>query len=551
MTSFDFAVFAAACALILVILCTALFTKYAAMKRKQDEREGELIGERNLYNSIYNSTEDIYIVLNAANQVPSYVSSGTRELMGIKRADIVADIYALRRGVVAKDISGFKEEYAKWNKQGTFTREFEFIKMETGEKKVGKVSIHYNPQEDNLYIAIKDITAEAEDRRDIQNELEHIKNLNKYRNEFLSNISHEIRTPINSIQGQLKLAGMNAENPKEVKRYTEGVSEQTEKLLLILNDMFDISKMEAGDTVLENKEFDIKALAKKLEDTYVDSTQAKGQTFSINISDLKVRYFMGDAMRLQQILIAFIEHAQEVTPKGGKISIGIRQMNKSGYSANLLFRIKDMGERVSQHDAMELLGTGSGGNISLAVANQLINVMGGQVMFNSDESGNDYSLFISLPLSDRTQDMDAPIDTADSKINKSFTFEGCKILLAEDNEMNAEIAKEVLEMMGADVDIAENGQIAVDKFMSGGAGRYDVILMDIQMPVMDGLQATRKIRSLYGAEAKTIPIFALSANAFLEDKNRSLEAGMNGHIAKPVDLETLFEMMARTIKQTP
>lgn len=545
MNSFDFIVFAAACALILVILATALITKYIALVKKQDDREKELTGERNLYNNIYTSTDEIYIVLNAATKIPSYVSTGTMELMGIKRADVIADIYALKRGVPAKDVGAFKEEYKKWNKNDSFITNFEFINMDTGERKVGKLSMGYNPGEDNLYIAIKDITAEAEERRSLQNELEHIKNLNKYRNEFISSISHEIRTPITSIQGQLKLAGMNVENPKEVKRYTEGVSEQTEKLLLILNDMFDISRIETGDIVLENKEFDIKAFAKKLEDTYEESARAVGQSFNVNLTDLNVRYFMGDVKRLQQIIIAFIEHAQDITPKNGTVSVGIRQMNKSGDSANLLFHIKDTGSRMSQYEAMELLKTGSRGNTSLSVANQLINVMGGQIMFNSDDDGNDYSIFITLPLADREQDMDAPIDTADAKINKNFTFEGCRILLAEDNEMNAEIAKEVLEMMGAEVDVAENGQIAVEKFMSGGSGRYDVILMDIQMPVMDGLQATKKIRSLYGAEAKTIPIFALSANAFVEDENHSIEAGMNGHIAKPIDYDILKNELAK------
>lgn len=545
MNGFGFLILAAVCVLFFVLLSTVLLMKYFSLRKIQNEQIRQLAGERKLYSNLYEGNSEVYIVLNNVDKIPSYVSSGSQELMGIKRSDIMSDIYALKWGVPAKDINEFNEEYAKWNKKDIFTREFEFLNVESGDRKVGRLSISYSTKEDTLYILIRDITTDAEERRNIRGELEQIKNLNKYRNEFISNISHEIRTPITSIQGQLKLAGMNADNPDDVRKYTGAVSEQTNKLLSILNDMFDISKMETGNIVLENNVFDIKAVAKKLKDTYEESALAIGLSFEIGITDLNVRYFMGDDLRLQQLLIAFIERAMEVTPKGGRISVNIRQMNKGTNSANFLFRISDKGPRLSKHEAFELMGTGSGGNISLAVADQLIKLMGGQVMFNSDSEGNDYSIFMSFPLADREQDLDAPIETTDSFVNKEFTFEGCRILLAEDNETNAEIAKDILEMMGAEVDVAEDGQVAVDKFTNGENGRYHVILMDIQMPVMDGLAATRKIRSLDRAEAKTIPIFALSANAFVEDKNRSLEAGMNGHIAKPIDFDVLKEELAK------
>lgn len=545
MNSFGFMILAAMCVLILVLLSTALLMRYFFYRRIQNEQIRQLDGERRLYRDLSDGKSEIYIVLNASDKIPSYVGGNSQELMGIKKGDIISDIYALKWGVPAKDVNEFNEEYKKWNKKDTFTREFEFLHMESGDRKVGRLIIGYNTKDDNLYISIRDITADAEEKRNIRGELEQIKNLNKYRNEFISNIFHEIRTPITSIQGQLKLAEMNANDPNEVKKYAASVSEQTNKLLSILNDMFDISKIETGNIVLENNVFDIKAVAKKLKDAYEESAIAIGRSFEISISDLNVRYFMGDNLRLQQLLIAFIERALEVTPKGGKISVNIRQMNRGTDSANLLFHIKDMGPRLSNQEAFELMGTGSGGNIALAVADQLIKLMGGQVMFNSNSDGNDYSIFMSFKLADREQDLDAPIETSDSFVNKEFTFEGCRILLAEDNETNAEIAKEILEMMGAEVDVAENGQIAVDKFVNGGSRRYHVILMDIQMPVMDGLSATRKIRALGSAEAKAIPIFALSANAFVEDKNRSLEAGMNGHIAKPIDFDVLKEELAK------
>lgn len=545
MNKFTFMVFAMICFVVLLILCTVILQKYWAYSRIAKNKIKELSGERKLYENVYGSENSVYIVLNATTKIPRYVSGVSQKMMGIKRNDIMTDIHALSWVVPQRDISGFESEYAKWDKKSKFEREFEFVHLESGSRCVGKVSINYNAQDDTLFILINDITMESEEKKKLHNELEQIKNLNKYRNEFLSNISHEIRTPITSMQGQLQLARMNAANPAEVRRYTAGVSEQTDKLLSILNDMFDISRIESGNIVLENNEFDIMAIAQKLKDTYEPAATAMNKAFELEMTDFNVRYFMGDELRVQQILIAFIANAQEVTPAGGKISLSIRQMNKAEHTANFLFRVRDEGPRMSQQEAMKKLEAGGSNNIAMAMAGQLVSLLGGQIMFNSDNDGNSYSIFITFNLSDRVQDLTAEIDRADDLINKDFTFEGCRILLAEDNETNAEIAKELLEMMGAEVDVAENGKIAVDKFMTGGQGRYHVILMDIQMPEMDGLEATRKIRSLYGAEAKTIPIFALSANAFVEDKNRSLEAGMNGHIAKPIDFDVLKSELAK------
>ncbi len=544
MNGFGFFVLAVVCIVILLVLSTIIVFKYASNSRMETEMIKSLSGERNLYNNIYNGKSDIYIVIKAINKIPVHISGDVMALMGIKNSDIQADLYALKRGVASNDVNAFKEQFSKWDKKTPLERNFEFVNQENELHKFGRITLTYNSKEDNYYLLIRDVTDETEESRRINDELENIRNLNKYRNEFIANISHEIRTPINSIQGQLQLAKMNAGNPDEVKRYASGITDQTNSLLSMLNDMFDISKIEAGNIVLDNEEFDIMAIAKKLRDTYEMSADALKKKFTLEMSDLNVRYLMGDELRVQQILMAFITRAQEVTPEGETIYVSLRQMNSSADKANFMFRIRDKGKKTSQEEAMLLLEAGGSGNMSMAVANQLIIHMGGQVMFNSGNEGNDYSIFLTFTLADRVQDLNAEIED-DALINKEFTFEGCKILMAEDNEMNADIAKELLEMMGAEVDIAENGQIAVEKFMKGGQGRYDVILMDIQMPVMNGLEAAKKLRSLYGAEARTIPIIALSANAFVEDKNRSLEAGMNGHLAKPIDFDLLKKELAK------
>ena len=545
MNSLGFLVLGAACVMIMLIVITVLIRNYISFRKMETEKIRQLGGERKLYETIYNSGKELYIVLGAADKIPRYVSGGSQELMGIKKADILADVYALRSCVAAADIGAFEREWAHWDKNSSFEREFDFVHTKSGDRKVGMVSIQFNRMDDSYCIFIRDITKESGERQTVRNELEQIRNLNKYRNEFISSISHEIRTPINSIQGQLKLVEMNASNAEEVSRYAAGITEQTNVLLGLLNDMFDISKLESGDTVMENNEFDIMSLTHRLREAYVASSRGIGREFKLEMIDFNTRFLMGDARRLQQILIAFITHAESMTPKGESFYVNIRQMNRTADKVNVLFRIKDGGKKLTQQEISSLFESGSPGNIALTVANQLIRAMGGQLMIDSNESGNDYSIFISFKLSQRLQDMTLPVESSEELVNKDFTFEGCKILMAEDNSTNAEIAKEILEMMGADVDIAQNGAIALDKFMNGGVGRYDVILMDIQMPEMDGLEAAKRIRALSGAEAKRIPIFALSANAFVEDKNRSLSAGMNGHIEKPIDFDILKAELAK------
>ena len=545
MNSFGFLVLAAACVAVVLVVITVVMRNYLSFKKMEKEKIRELSGERKLYETVYNSGNELYIVLGAGDKIAKYVSGGSQELMGIKKADITADIYALKWGVVPADIHGFERDYAKWDKATSFEREFEFVHMATGDRRVGMVNIQYNRMDDNYFILIRDITGEAGEKQRIRSELEQIRNLNKYRNEFISSISHEIRTPINSIKGQLKLVEMNVANADEVKRYAVGITEQTNVLLGLLNDMFDISKLESGEVVLENNEFDLLTLTHRLREAYVASSREISKEFKLETADLKARFFMGDVRRLQQILIAFITHAENVTPKGESFYVNIRQMNRATDKVNLLFRIKDSGSKLTQQQSAAMFEAGASGNIALTVANQLIRAMGGQLMMDNNESGNDYSIFLTLPLADRVQDMSLPVESSEDIVNKEFTFEGCKILMAEDNNTNAEITKELLEMMGADVDIAENGAVALDKFMNGGVGRYDAILMDIQMPEMDGLEAARRIRALSGAEAKKIPIFALSANAFVEDKNRSLAAGMNEHIAKPIDFDVLKSELAK------
>ena len=538
-----FIVFAAACLLVLIFIATFVMQQYFVMRRVERERIKQLEGERELYDALRESKSEVSLVLNASNRIPSYVGGDPLAFMGIKREDILADIYALSRGVEPKLFNDFRDEFAKWDKKGRFEFEFKFKHLLNGKIKYAHLSIAERGGE--LVALIRDVTTEAEDRERLRDDLDEAKNNNEFRNEFISNISNEIRMPITSMKGQLQLAQINAEKPEEVRRFTSGVSSQTDKLLALLNDMIDISKMESGDITLEEKEFDIMASAKKLEDTYAEAAKREEIEFSLDTTDLNARYFIGDELRLQQILIAFVEHAQRVTKKGGRISVNIRRMNHGSDIANMLFRVTDTGRRMSKQKALEMLEAGTGGNISIAVANQLVSYMGGQIVFNSDDNGNDFSIFIHFPLADREQDMSAPIDMEEELINKNFTYNGCRILLAHGSEDDANVYGQLLEAVGANVDVVYNGQDAVDRFMKGGSGRYHVMLLSVSMPVMSGIAVAKRIRSLYGSEAKTIPMIGLLEHGHPDDRRSVQDAGMNGAVEMPLDIEALKQELAR------
>ena len=375
---------------------------------------------------------------------------------------------------------------------------------------------------------------------------------NQSKTTFLSRMSHEIRTPMNGIIGMLTLAEGKLEKDNPALQYLEKVDELSDHLLSLIHDILDMSRIEAGRVQLESKPFSLRQLAGRLYDMFAKNLEARGVHYEVRFEDMTVDYVIGDELRISQAIINFLSNAVKFTSEG-EIIVTFRQMMQSAGHVDLMIRVHDTGIgmapefinrifRPFEQESIETTKRYGGTGLGMAITDHIVRLMGGEIVVESEPGkGSDFSVYLHLP------EAEAPEQTAkvkalsedDAEEKTQDSFKGRHILLAEDNEINAMIAVEILQEMGAEVDVAENGEIAVERFSAQPAGHYDFILMDVQMPVMDGRTATRHIRALNREDAKTIPIFGLSADAFVEDERLSKESGMNSHFSKPVDFRRL------------
>ena len=375
------------------------------------------------------------------------------------------------------------------------------------------------------------------------------------KSDFLSRMSHEIRTPMNAIIGMTGIAMREKEEPDKVEDCLKKIDRSSQYLLSLINDILDMSKIESGKMKLEIGSFSMKELADGIANLIEPQAQAKGISFKQEL-DIPEEWVIGDSLRLNQVLINLLGNAVKFTPEGGCVTLKMLQKSLPGGGINTLFSVKDTGIGVSGEDKQRIFrsfeqaddntsrqygGTGLG----LAISERLVRMMGGLIELDSEE-GEGSEFYFSL----RQEKGTMPENRANGEVKEEKTkLEGKRVLLVEDNELNLEIARTVLEMQKCLVDSVVNGQEAVDTFRESEEDYYDLILMDIRMPVMDGLEATRLIRALNRPDARTVPIVAMSANAFEEDMKKSLESGMNAHLAKPFQVEALVETLHTIMKE--
>ena len=293
---------------------------------------------------------------------------------------------------------------------------------------------------------------------------------------------------------------------------------------------------------------------------FAKDLEERGIRYGVRFEDMTVDAVVGDEMRIRQVIINFLSNAVKFT-KEGEVTVTFRQMMLRDGKADLMFRVHDTGigmapEFISrifrpfEQENASISHNYGGTGLGMAITDQLVRLMGGQIVVESKlGKSSDFTVFLSLPVASSEEVEEKPQTAQSGETDVEHCFEGKHILLAEDNEINAMIGREVLTGMGAEVEAAENGQLAVEQFSRSEPGYYDLILMDVQMPVMDGRTAARAIRALGRPDGKTVPIFALSADAFLEDERLSLESGMNGHFAKPVDFVALRRSVAPFLKK--
>ena len=397
----------------------------------------------------------------------------------------------------------------------------------------------------------KDITTEA---------LQTAENANKAKTDFLSNMSHDIRTPMNAIIGMTSLIRHDAGNKAKVIEYADKIDISSQHLLGIINNVLDMSKIEAGKTVFKYTDFSILDFITELNTIFHSQIDEKNQTLTIIKENIRHEWVNGDQVHLMQIFSNLVSNAVKYTQEGGKIQFLVEECetkssvyakyrflvsdNGMGMSADFKDTIFDAFTRAESSMTNKIQGTGLG----MAITKNLVEAMGGTIDVESElGQGSCFEVLIDLRIAeDRFVSSAEQVEKDEPAGN---VLKGMRFLCAEDNELNAEILMELLKIEGAECTICENGKRVLEAFEQSAPGDYDMILMDVQMPVMNGYEATKAIRRSSHELAKTIPIIAMTANAFSEDIQHSLAAGMNAHVSKPVEMKVL-EKTIRSIKSS-
>ena len=395
----------------------------------------------------------------------------------------------------------------------------------------------------------KDITTEA---------LQTAENANKAKTDFLSNMSHDIRTPMNAIIGMTSLIRHDAGNKAKVIEYADKIDISSQHLLGIINDVLDMSKIEAGKTVFKYTDFSILDFITELNTIFHSQIDEKNQTLTIIKENIRHEWVNGDQVHLMQIFSNLVSNAVKYTQEGGKIQFLVEECetkssvyakyrflvsdNGMGMSADFKDTIFDAFTRAESSMTNKIQGTGLG----MAITKNLVEAMGGTIDVESElGQGSCFEVLIDLRIAEDRFVSSA--EQAEKDEPAGNVLKGMRFLCAEDNELNAEILMELLKIEGAECTICENGKRVLEAFEQSAPGDYEMILMDVQMPVMNGYEATKAIRRSSHELAKTIPIIAMTANAFSEDIQHSLAAGMNAHVSKPVEMKVL-EKTIRSIK---
>lgn len=516
--------------------------------KKQNEAAGVFKGGSGSFGVPGNG--DPVMILRCKDLYPVYITESFEQQLDVTGDDIKTDI-----GIFLDKVGSGKDwklwkKYRSWDGKQPFTSDFYLERMESWYR------LEITRSKDGLYdtFQFRDITEDKKELEAAKEQLKIAESVSQSKTEFLSSMSHEIRTPMNGIIGMLTLAhgqlrGHSAEN------YIIKAEQLSKYLLSVINDILDMSRIEAGKIELESKPFELAALAEKLRNMFQKNVEAKGVAFYVEMKDVDVKYIVGDELRISQILVNFLSNAQKFTEKG-EIRVTFRQLQKENGKVSLMFRVHDTGKGMDakfisrifkpfEQESQDITKQYGGSGLGMSITDHLVHLMGGEIVIDSMlGKGSDFSVYLTLPIAEVSE-----IETEqEDETGTDFTFNGCHILMAEDNEINAEIAVSILENEGAKVDVAVNGKDAVEKYAASAPGTYNFILMDIQMPVMNGRDAAKQIRSMDRKDAGEIPIFALSADAFVEDQRLSAMSGMNGHFTKPIDFEEMRVQIGKILK---
>ena len=502
----------------------------------------------------------IYIVDPDTDEFAEYSATKEYDDLGIEKAG--EDFFALSRSNMERLVfSGDRDRVlgtfhrrkvmSILERDGHFTMKYRLMTGETPIWVSMKVTLLEDQDGRHLIIGMNNIDAQMKRETEYQRHMAEART--RARNDFLANMSHDIRTPMNAIVGYTNIAKGNMNDPGTVTNALEKIGSSSHYLLSLINDILDISKIESGKMQINPGPCDLGNIFRRIED--ITALQAKNKSLILTYRHESVRHYRvnADELRIEQVLVNIISNAIKYTPAGKTVDLIAEEEPAEGNRYLYRFIVRDTGIGISEEylphifesftrEEKSTVNRIQGTGLGLAITAKVVELMGGTISVKSTlGEGSEFTVELELESLD-TEENDAKPE------QDSIDLSGCRVLLVEDNEINAEIAQVILSQYGIETDRAENGQEGVRQVQEHGEGYYDAVLMDIQMPVMNGYEATRAIRALEGDSYQTLPIIAMSANAYDEDIQDSLAAGMNAHIAKPYNPEDLLKLLHAQIR---
>ena len=559
--------------LFILILLAMIMIAYVGIRhilKKRRERNCQDKATDLLYSFLAENSLQAILIVRGADAMTLFVSDNVGRMFGVEKEDICVDVFSLSRCMDPEEDGKLEKLYQSWDRTQPLFTEFSFKNNKTEKSGTASMWVQYSKKNDVYTIVMEDISVRKEGENALRKELTKVKAENNAKTEFLSEMSHEIRTPINGILGLLELAKMDITNEKTVKEYIDKTQNLSHFLLHLINDILDLTRIESGKIELLQESFDLIAMAQKIRSMFIKTIGEKNLHFELRMEGFDIRRVVGDEMRLSQVIINFLSNAVKFTEPGGSVILTFRQMEKIDNHLRLMIQVRDTGKGIEpeflthifrpfeQENSMIAKKYGGSG-LGMSIADNIVRLMGGQIVIDSEVGkGSDFTVFLSLPVAQEEirQVEESKLAISSDGVReypeKEFIWylKGARVLLAEDNDINAKITMAILEKAGVKTDRVITGREAVETFHRSEEGTYDVILMDIQMPEMDGWEATQRIRKMKRKDAQLIPIYALSANSYVEDQRHSTEVGMNEHIAKPIDFNKLKEKMGMAIRDS-
>ncbi len=542
-----------------IAAAVALISTGIARKFRKEKKPDTRSAEQLFLYEIGRSQDEGYMVVRHKDMMPVYGTGDLEGLLGVSLLQVQDDITSIRSKMKNDAaVKRFWKSYRSWDREKPLYAE---IQMKDGQWI--RVAVYGCKDGRHDLVCFIRTTGMHKQMEAYEKELEQAEEASQSKTSFLYQMSHEIRIPMNGIMGMLTLAQEKLDASHPAAQYLTRVEELSGHLLSLINDILDMSRIEAGKVELEEKAFSLRSLGNKLYDMFAKNLESRGINYEVNFEDMTIDYVIGDELRISQIIINFLSNAVKFTQEG-EIIVTFRQMFLQDGNADLMIRVHDTGIgmdpefinrifRPFEQEGADTTRKYGGTGLGMAITDQLVKLMNGEIVVKSTPGeGSDFSVFLHLPVAEGpvpAEQIEKENTAEEAEPEEIEVFRGRRILMAEDNEINAMVAREILGQMGAGIDVAENGQRAVEMFDEKPENYYDFILMDVQMPVMNGREAAKAIRRLPRKDAGEILIFALSADAFVEDERRSLESGMNGHYAKPVDFEALQKNVGAILRE--